>query len=819
MKLKLPQLNVSVGLLALGAGLVALAVALPWMSLTLGRRAREASVRLVDLKAFVIKRPAANPEELQLLLAVSEQDQKRSELLQRMDLLQRFEWNMYDWRLGRRLRAADARSEVTLVTSDDSTITALGYGDAIPGERYNYIWPRMPVYGRALRELRAQGAAAVGFDVTFQDLLLEEGRKEYDAQFAEELRKPGAPSIIAIAPQQEPDPLFQYRAASVGDVATTKDADSVSRQVRAYTDFLQDNPRLGDLAEKNGWILTLTNRAWVRLQLNSKDPGTEIKVDDQGRVPLRKNRFATEMVSLQITNRVWHLGVVLAAYRLKVDLSQSGVEGGMLLLKATNGTVVRRFPVDEHRYFPVNWNWRVDGVREAAGSSNRIEKLESFIRQDWARTNSAVAVTNQPLKDRLVIIGSTASANNLADRGATPLGGSDFLVGTHLNVANQILSDEFIITPHFRWVALLMIGFAVTACCVTWSLRGAWPLLVISGMGVGWFMIAVWAFDSQRLVLPIVHPLVAGLMIPYGAMVSARAIFEQRERHRVRSVFAKMVSPDIVQEMLGSGRIELGGSRRELSVLFADIRGFTALTDRYQAEAEHYVAEHNLTGAAAEAYYDARAHEVLETVNLYLGAIADVVKFHLGTLDKYIGDCVMAFWGAPVTNPRHSVNCVIAAIDAQRIIARLNANRSRENDRRTAENQAHPELKLEILPLVSLGTGVNSGVVTVGLMGSDAHIVNYTVFGREVNLASRLEGVSGYARIVIGEATFKGLQLHAPALAEICRPLDPVPVKGFRAPVKVYEVPWLEAEAAASQSLPLYQVTPWAGFTPVPAKA
>jgi class 3 adenylate cyclase len=99
-------------------------------------------------------------------------------------------------------------------------------------------------------------------------------------------------------------------------------------------------------------------------------------------------------------------------------------------------------------------------------------------------------------------------------------------------------------------------------------------------------------------------------------------------------------------------------------------------------------------------------------------------------------------------------------------------------------------MPLPLLLLLSLGTGINTGTTTVGLMGSDAHIVNYTVFGREVNLASRLEGVSGRSRIIIGEGTFRDLERLAPEVAQRCRALDPVTVKGFQQAVKVYEVDW-----------------------------
>jgi adenylate cyclase len=185
-------------------------------------------------------------------------------------------------------------------------------------------------------------------------------------------------------------------------------------------------------------------------------------------------------------------------------------------------------------------------------------------------------------------------------------------------------------------------------------------------------------------------------------------------------------------------------------------------------------------------------------VNLYLGVAAACIKRHGGTLDKYIGDCVMAFWGAPVPNERHAVCCVRAVMDIQREIFELNQQRREENRRREEENLQsilRGEKPRPLLDILVLGSGVNTGLMTVGLMGSDAHLVNYTVFGREVNLASRLENASGRSRILIGEQTFLALLRDDPALAATCIEQPPMNLKGFRDAVRAYEVPWRPPDA------------------------
>ena len=229
-------------------------------------------------------------------------------------------------------------------------------------------------------------------------------------------------------------------------------------------------------------------------------------------------------------------------------------------------------------------------------------------------------------------------------------------------------------------------------------------------------------------------------------------------------------------------------------------------------------------------------------MNTYLGLVAETIRKHDATLDKFIGDCVMAFWGAPTPNPKHAVCCVRAAIEAQRAIYKLNLERSEENRRRELENLARLSAGLApkpLLPVLLLGSGVNTGMATVGLMGSQAIVEpnksrqagwrrltnavaaffagrlrrnhpqpasesaagsqkqqNYTVFGREVNLASRLESASGRGRIFIGEATYQHLQRDDPALAVTCVLLDAQKLKGFSRAITAYEVPWRPPDAA-----------------------
>jgi class 3 adenylate cyclase len=397
-------------------------------------------------------------------------------------------------------------------------------------------------------------------------------------------------------------------------------------------------------------------------------------------------------------------------------------------------------------------------------------------------------------KNKLVVIGSTATGNDLSDVGATPLEARTYLALKHLNVANSVLTNHFVTVCPLALRLLLIVLVGALSGWITGSvsrpLSGSLLMLLVGALYLG---LAVALYARFRFWLPVVLPLFCAGLVTHIAAVTHRVRVEQSEKKRVRGVFQKMLAPEVVNELLGKKSISLGGTRREITVFFADVRGFTELTDTTQARAEEFVRQSKLSPQEAEAYYDRHASETLRTVSTYLGLIADIVKKHNGTLDKYIGDCVMAFWGGPVPNAHHARDAVRAAMDSQLAMYRLNQQRAALNKSKEADNLKRAALGAPpepLLPLLSMGSGLNTGMAIMGLMGSEAHILNYTVFGREVNLASRLEGVSGHSRIIISESTLLALERDEPALAASCIPLPAREVKGIRGAVKIFEVPW-----------------------------
>ncbi len=636
-----------------------------------------------------------------------------------------------------RMRAAQhfpapAATNLAFVSIEDSSIAAVQSG-RVNGEKLGYhfglYWPRQ-VYGRLVEELSAQGAKTVAFDVLFGELRTDH-------------------PLVTMANGNfiESDDFFALQMRRAGNVLLAVESDLVPPDL-----FLTNALAPGDIStDKDSDGVLRRVRAF----------------DNQG---------------------VWDMGILLAALELNLDLAHPDLDlgHGRITLYGPKG-VKRVIPVDRNGYFYIDWRLKLDDPRLLRAP------IEDLLLQDRLRLLNRTHGLRDDFRGRLVVVGSGQSGNNLTDRGATPLEKDTLLVSKHWNVANSVITGQFIRRASLPMEFALIIFLGALTAFLTWQLRAFSALGGAFLLAAVYVAIAFFVFVKFRCWLPLVFPIAGAILVEHVSLIAYRVVFEEREQRRVKSVFSKIVSPDVMNVLLGAEKLSLGGARREVTMFFADVRGFTTLTDEIQQLVADFIREHQLDLETAEKCIEESAQETLETVNLYLATVADAVKKHGGTLDKYIGDCVMAFWGAPTPNERHASACVRAAIDAQRAIRALNERRSMQEAPREAENRARLAAGLPPKPplrALQLGTGINTGLATVGLMGSDAHILNYTVFGREVNLASRLESVSGSGRIIISDTTYNHLLREDPALASTCVEMFPVTVKGIRDAVRVYEVPW-----------------------------
>jgi class 3 adenylate cyclase/CHASE2 domain-containing sensor protein len=729
----------------------------------------------------------------------------------RPEFLQRLELMTYDMRVRAALRSAPTvATNLGFVYINEDSVRSLWDGSV--GFHVGLYWPRQ-VYGRLVHELAAQGAKAVALDVLMGELrpdhgsvdMVDGGFRSSDELFAWEMQQ-ASNVIVAITKEVIPPPLFLTNAAAAGDITTDKDADGILRRVQVFRSYTNWHQAFRQAADEYNLELEKAYFQGNKLIVPGREGG-EIKatIDKDGnfdvgdfvgdKIPTGMRRFSKPFT----IERAWHMGVVVAARELGLDLAsaEEDLPNGEIRLHGSNG-VQRVIPVDRNGYFFVDWCLPPDDTRLT------IESFHHLLGQYKERADGKSNGLTNRWRGKLAIVGSSAIVgNNLTDRGATPLSQDALLVSKHWNVANSVILGRFVQQSSIGVDLLLIALVGVAAGFLIWQFRVLPGTILVLSLMAAYIAIAWGVYVQTRYWIPVVLPVWCGALLNYIGLMAWQVIFEQAENRRITATFGNVVSKPILQMLLNSPteKLALGGKRREITVMFADIRGFTEFTDVSQARAAEEVERKQLAGAAAEARYDENARETLENINEYLGLVADTVIRHNATLDKFIGDCVMAFWGAPVANPRHAVDCVRAAIASQRAIHALNMQRPELNRKKELENAARASAGLEpvpLLPSLQLGSGINTGMAVAGYMGSASETKSYTVFGREVNVASRLEGLSGRGRIFISETTYSHLLRDDPALAATCVEQEPQKVKGVSKPVKVYEVPWREPEAAPS---------------------
>jgi adenylate cyclase len=345
-------------------------------------------------------------------------------------------------------------------------------------------------------------------------------------------------------------------------------------------------------------------------------------------------------------------------------------------------------------------------------------------------------------KDKIVLVG--ASATGIGDLRVTPFGGLDFPgVEVHANLIDNILNRQFL-TSHAReaitdlgFILLFGIPLGIWLAVVQprWMALGFALLLPFAG-------IVYLAFTRGSLLNFIVPALFT--LVPNVSLVALyRVLIEEQEKRKVRSAFQQYVSPEVIRRLLADPE-RVKPRKSELTVLFSDVRGFTTISETLDAQ------------------------ELADLLNEYLTEMTRIIFRNQGTLDKYIGDAVMALWGAPFDEPDHPTRCCEAALS---MLARL------------AELQK--EWRAQGKPVMEIGVGINTGTASVGNMGSSLRY-GYTAMGDAVNLASRLEGLNKEygTRIIISESTCISLRSER----VLVRELDLIRVKGKLLPVTIFEV-------------------------------
>jgi adenylate cyclase len=387
-----------------------------------------------------------------------------------------------------------------------------------------------------------------------------------------------------------------------------------------------------------------------------------------------------------------------------------------------------------------------------------------FSRSDKSKYVSAKDVLDgtadiSKIKGKLAIVGT--SAVGLLDIRAVPTEPVIPGVEVHVQLIESALHKAYLSRPNYFKVAemaFLLAGGLLMVILVPW-VGAKWTalLLVLALGGAGgtsWYL-----FAEKRLLFDAFYAGVA-IFLLYALLTYIGYIREESQRRQVRSAFAHYLSPAMVEKLAEDpSKLKLGGEMRNMTMLFCDVRGFTTISEMFDAQG------------------------LTKLINKLLTPLTDAILKRQGTVDKYMGDCIMAFWNAPMDDPEHARHACEAALAMNEMMKPLNEKLAEEAKQ---ENRKHVPLKI--------GTGINSGDVVVGNMGSDQRF-DYSVLGDNVNLASRLEGqCKTYGvDIVVGQNTVA--KIDGMALLE----LDAIKVKGKTEAVHIYTVLGNETVAGSAE--------------------
>ncbi|HUB97051.1 MAG TPA: adenylate/guanylate cyclase domain-containing protein [Stellaceae bacterium] len=388
------------------------------------------------------------------------------------------------------------------------------------------------------------------------------------------------------------------------------------------------------------------------------------------------------------------------------------------------------------------------------------------------------------LRGRIVLIGASFTGN--ADSNAQPFGNTP-MPGTErmANIIDTILARDFIAENPPPWPVLVVAMVLALAALAGWA-QAKLPTRVSLIAGVApillWFVGAQAAF-ARHLWIPVVDP-VAALVLAMVSVLAFRYWVVDREGRFVTSAFRHYLAPDLVSLLAANpDRLKLGGETRMMTLLFCDVRGFTSISETFKSDPQ------GLT----------------RLINRFLTPMTDLIMARHGTIDKYMGDCVMAFWNAPLDDPDHADHALESALAMQHALGDI--NRGLEAEARATGRPYHA---------LKAGIGINTGECVVGNMGSDQRF-DYSVLGDAVNLASRLEGQSKIygVDIIIGETT----RLAAPGWAML--EIDLVAVKGKDEAVRIFALlgdqhmnesePFKTLQARHAAFLAAYRAQDWNG--------
>jgi len=614
--------------------------------------------------------------------------------LDRFSFCRRIELNGLDaqFKLRKALMPVAPDPRLVLVEIDDYTLRKFG------------AWPFNRIYHQGLMELLAKENPAT---VTY-DILFTEERKDNpsgDAAFVNAAHR--IPNLTTGA-NSSVDPLVD----STGDPGPTQPLPQIEGDRSGLISFKQTQLPFPALRSASyfGFVNCEPDADGVHRKL-------PLVVEANGRV----------FPSLTLQTLMLYAQAAPEQVRVRI--------GEEIVMPGGKGRLEWHIPIDRQGRMRVNFR---NGTEDFSNEISYFD-LAKLLREK--EQGKPLPPKFPHLADSIVMIGFVAEG--LADEGATPIAANGPLVEMHLNAIDNVLKGDFLRpVPTFFWMTAL---FAIAFAFALTALRVRFWLLLPAGLmfGGGWLIGTTLLFFAGNLWTPSVMPC-AGLASILFCTLSLRYFGEEKEKRRIRSIMSVYLSEKIMSQVLAKPEnLELGGVRKDVTVLFSDIRGFTTYSDATEPE------------------------DVTALLNEYFEVMVEAVFKYDGTLDKFIGDAIMAFWGAPEAQEDHAQRAVRAAIEMRRAIGLFNARRKEKG-----------------LQAIECGIGIHSGPALVGNIGSTKRN-NYTAIGSTVNLASRLESTTKkfHVPILISEETRKRI-----GEGFTITDLGETPIAGLSKPERVFGV-------------------------------
>lgn len=465
--------------------------------------------------------------------------------------------------------------------------------------------------------------------------------------------------------------------------------------------------------------------------------------------PIRRTNLITRHGDLYMTSLAFKAVLVANGWNVLVTLDhdpnnpQNKTISKMAIIDA-EGTEIRRVPVDGSGRILINYAGDQKSYPHVSISQlfNNSDKMEISIRNGAIIDKKTVSKVDF-FKDKYLLFGATSVG--IFDLRVTPFSENFPGVETHANVIDNILNEKYLVTKSDEDIKMLgvltLLGiFLALGIARLGAVQGMiLTLLTIGGI----YVVDRYYLFANGIIVTIILPLFM-VSSMYVILTFYKYLTEERKKKALKGTFEKYVSPAIVAEVLKHpDNVALGGKKQRMTVMFSDLRGFTTISEKLDPQV------------------------LVEVLNKYLTPMTALVFKNSGTLDKYMGDAIMSFFGAPLHYADHAKKCCQCAIEMIDLLPKINQ-----------------DFKAQGLPTIDVGIGINTGEMSVGNMGSET-VRSFTVMGDAVNLGSRLEGINKQygTRIIISEYTYEDVKDEY-----VAREVDWVRVKGKRQPVRIFEL-------------------------------